>query len=76
MGKFVASYEIKYIMKHLKGYYQAQETSTVKNGEINFNQNFKLVDVITDQELNNPSLMLWAILGLSAEHSYILAPLT
>ncbi len=71
-------HKLKQNMKLVESYFKAKDTPPEKTGEKEISRILKvnLVDANTDQKLANPSLMLWAMLGLSAEHSYILTPLS
>ncbi|MEO8150887.1 MAG: hypothetical protein ABI723_24855 [Bacteroidia bacterium] len=65
-------------MKQTENFSKAKGAPAVHHGEVIVQKkaNPKLADVNSNEVPANPSLMLWALLGFSADHSYLFTPLS
>lgn len=65
-------------MKQLENYCKSNEMNAAHSVQKanHAKSEAKLADANSDEGLTNPSLMLWALMGLSAEHSYLMLPLS
>ena len=63
-------------MKYTESYWKKTKEASGAEEIIKQKGEAKLADVNSEGGLANPSFMLWALLGLSAEHSYLLMPLS